>query len=100
MTPSAIKSCHVELYADGTLLYFSSKSVSTIECNLSEDLERIISWLNCIFLFLNYSKTRVMLMLHIRVCALLIVLQSRLARGYIVLNTLELYLTHASRVTT
>ena len=51
----------IQLYADDTLLFFSSNSVTLIESTLSGDLNRIISWLNRNFLFLNHSKTKIML---------------------------------------
>jgi len=59
--PSVIEHCKIQLYADDTLVYFSSSSISNIESKLSEDLESVINWLNSNFLFLNYSKTKVML---------------------------------------
>ena len=59
--PSIIQNCSIQLYADDTLLFFSSSSVALIESTLSEDLNRMISWLNSNFLFLNYSKTKIML---------------------------------------
>ena len=59
--PSAVKHCKIQLYADDTLLYVSSSSISDIESMLSEDLKHIIEWLNNNFLHLNYSKAKVML---------------------------------------
>ena len=59
--PSVIQNCSIQLYADDTLLFFSSNSVTLIESTLSGDLNRIISWLNRNFLFLNHSKTKIML---------------------------------------
>ena len=56
---SVVKHCKIQLYADDTLLYVSSTSISDIECILSEDLKHII--VNNNFLYLNYSKTTVML---------------------------------------
>ena len=53
--------CKIQLYADDTLLYASSSSVTDIEFMLSEDLKHIIEWLNDNFLYLNYSKTKIML---------------------------------------
>ena len=58
---SVVKYCHVQLYADDTLLYVSSPTVNVIESKLSEDMEWIITWLNGNYLFLNYEKTKVML---------------------------------------
>lgn len=60
-TSSAVNYCRVQLYADDTLLNVSSSFVNVIESKLSEDLERIISWLNENYLFLNYDKTKVRL---------------------------------------
>ena len=54
--------CSVRLYADDTLLYFSSQSVFEIETSLSHDLDRIVTWLHDNYLFLNLDKTKVMLM--------------------------------------
>ena len=51
--PSVVQSCDIQLYADGTLLFFSSNSTVEIETYLSEDLNSIISWFENNFLFLN-----------------------------------------------
>ena len=59
--PSAINFCNVELYADDTLLYFTSDSASTIEHNLTLDLTNIICWLRVNYLSLNIDKTKLML---------------------------------------
>ena len=59
--PAIAKHCSIQLYADGTLLYFSSKCVDTIETKLSEGLEQMISWLSSNYLFLNYEKSKIML---------------------------------------
>ena len=58
--PSVVKHSKIQLYADDTLLYVSSSSISDIEPMLSEDLKHIIEKLNNNFLYLNYSKTKVM----------------------------------------
>ena len=58
---SVVKYCQVQLYADDTLLYASGPTVNVVESKLSEDMERIITWLNGNYLFLNYEKTKVML---------------------------------------
>ena len=58
--PSEVKHCQIQLYANDTLLYVSSSSISDIESMLSEDLKHKIEWLNNNFLYLNYSKTKVM----------------------------------------
>ena len=58
--PSVVSHCKIQLYADDTFLYVSSSSVTDIELMLSEDLKHIIEWLNNNFLYLNYSKTKIM----------------------------------------
>ena len=51
------------------LLHVSSPTVNVIESKLSEDMERIITWLNGNYLFLNYEKTKMMLVgNHQRLC--------------------------------
>ena len=59
--PPVVSHCKIQLYADDTLLYVSSSSVTDIEFMLSEDLEHIIEWLSNNYLYLNYSKTKIML---------------------------------------
>ena len=59
--PSVVEHCKIQLYADGTLLYVRSRSIADRGSMLSEDLKRIIEGLNNNFLYLNYSKTKVML---------------------------------------
>lgn len=59
--PSAVNHCNIELYADDTLIYFSSKSVANIENNLTSDLDNVFCWLRANFLFLNIDKTKIML---------------------------------------
>ena len=59
--PSVVKHCKIQLYADDTLLYVSTSFISDIESMLCEDLKHIIEWLNNNFLYLNYSKTKVIL---------------------------------------
>jgi hypothetical protein len=56
--PLAIKFCNVELYADDTLLYFTSDSASTIEHNVTLDLANITCWLRGNYLSLNIDKTK------------------------------------------
>jgi len=56
-----VSHCKIQSYADDTLLYASSSSVTDIEFMLSEDLKHIIEWLNDNLLYLNYSKTMIML---------------------------------------
>ena len=59
--PSVVQNCDIQLYADDTLLFFSSNSIAEIESCLSVDLSSIISWLDSNLLFLNYSQTKIML---------------------------------------
>ena len=59
--PSVVLHCKIQLYAYDTLLHVSSSSISDIESMLSEDLKHIIEWLNNNFLYLNCSKSKVML---------------------------------------
>ena len=49
-------------YKVGFVSIFSSKFVSEIESRLSNDLTNIISWLDQKVLFLNYTKTKIMLL--------------------------------------
>ena len=49
------------MHADDTLLYYSGNPISLIETCLTEDLNRIVNWLDN-YLFLYYVKSKVMLM--------------------------------------
>lgn len=59
--PLAVQGCCVELYADGTLIYFARKSVSKIPVQLTGGLTDVLSWLHANFLILNLRKTTIML---------------------------------------
>ena len=59
--PLAVQGCSVELYADDTLIYFASKSVSEIQAQLTDGLTDVLSWLHANFLILNLEKTEIML---------------------------------------
>ena len=59
--PLAVQGCNVELYADDTLIYFASKSVSEIQARLTDGLTDVLSWLHANFLILNLEKTKIML---------------------------------------
>lgn len=59
--PSVVQSCDIQLYADDTLLFFSSNSTAETQTYFSEDLNNIISWLENNFFFLNYSNSKKML---------------------------------------
>ena len=41
--PLAVQGCRVELYADDTLIYFASKSVSEIQAQLTSGLTNVLS---------------------------------------------------------
>ena len=49
------------MYADDTVLFFSAPEVSTIEATLVRELEAIECWLRLNSLFINVTKTEVML---------------------------------------
>ena len=56
-----VQGCSVELYADDTLIYFTSKSGSEIQAQLTGGLTDVLSWLHANFLVLNLEKTKIML---------------------------------------
>ena len=49
------------MYADDTVLFFSAPEVCTIEVTLVRELEAIECWLRLNSLFINVTKTEVML---------------------------------------
>ena len=49
------------MYADDTVLFFPAPEVSTIEATLMRELEAIECWLRLNILFINVTKTEVML---------------------------------------
>ena len=49
------------MYADDTVLFFSAPEVSTIEASLVRELQAIECWLRLNSLFINVTKTEVML---------------------------------------
>ena len=59
--PSIVKHCKVILYADDTLLYYSSNSAREIEKYVNEDLHLICRWLNENLLTLNCAKSKFVL---------------------------------------
>ena len=88
--PSVVKYCKIQLHADDTLLYVSTSFISYIESMLSEDLRHIIEWLNNNFLYLNYSKTKVMLTgTHQRLACLLACLFHSQSRGHCPVTSLS-----------
>ena len=42
--PNCITSCNISMYADDTVIYFSSKSVKDIDGKLNEDLANVQKW--------------------------------------------------------
>ena len=59
--PLAVQGCSVEFYADDTLVYFASKSVSEIQAQLTSGLTYVLSWLQANFLIHNLEKMKIML---------------------------------------
>ena len=59
--PNVLKSCSVTLYADDTVLYFSSKLISEIETKMNSDLRQVCDWLKLNQLTLNIKKSQFML---------------------------------------
>ncbi len=59
--PNIVKHCKILLYADDTLLYYSSKSASDIEKYVNEDLNLISQWLDQNLLTLNCKKSKFVL---------------------------------------
>ena len=56
--PSCAKSCQVSLYANDTVLHFSSTNLRELEDNLNTDLKCICNWLNDNLLTLNVDKCK------------------------------------------
>ncbi len=56
--PSYIKKCKVTMYADDTVLYFSSSTLSELEENLNADLKILCRYLNDNLLTLNAEKSK------------------------------------------
>ena len=56
--PSCAKSCQVSLYADDTVLHFSSTNLRELEDNLNTNLKCICNWLNDNLLTLNVDKCK------------------------------------------
>ena len=59
--PEAVSECSIVMYADDTVLFYSSSQVSTIEMKLNEELLKIERWLFSNSLFINVKKTEAML---------------------------------------
>ena len=54
--PEAVSECSILMYADDTVLFYSSSQVSTIELKLNEELLKIERWLFSNSLFLLMLK--------------------------------------------
>ena len=50
------------MYADDTVLYFTSLCSLEINKVVQDDLNRVEKWIECNKLILNYSKTKTMLL--------------------------------------
>ena len=61
--PLVVRGCSVVLYADDTLSYFASESVSEIQAQFNSDLTNVLSWHHANFLILNLGKTKIMLVI-------------------------------------
>ena len=59
--PNVIKHCKIILYADDTLLYYSSTSANDITKYVNEDLNLISQWLADNLLTLNCTKSKFLL---------------------------------------
>ena len=60
--PLVVQGCSIdELYADDTLIYYLSKSVSEIQTQLTSGLTNVLGWLHTNFLMLNFEKTNIIL---------------------------------------
>ena len=56
--PLALDSSNVNMYADDTSIYYSSKSISSINNAVNNDLQSLKSWLDENKLSLNVAKTQ------------------------------------------
>lgn len=56
--PSCAKSCEVSLYADDTVVYYSSSNIRELEDNLNADLKLLCKWFNDNLLTLNIDKCK------------------------------------------
>lgn len=57
----SIEKCQIHLFADDTLLYFSSKDLTTLVDTINNELRNIVRWCNGNLLKLNASKSKFML---------------------------------------
>ena len=59
--PNVFKYCSLTLYADDTVLYYSSKLISELESKLNSDLSHVGEWMIRNQLTLNIKKSKFML---------------------------------------
>ena len=59
--PECLEHCEVALYADDTVIYFSSSCVSEIEIFINRDPSKLSSWFSTNRLTLNVSKSKFIL---------------------------------------
>ena len=59
--PDVLDHCSVTLYADDTVLYLASKSITKVESKINSDLSRVCSWMRANQLTLNIKKSKSML---------------------------------------
>ena len=60
--PSVIKNCNVNLYADDTTIYFSSKDPQEVQDVLEAELGAVAHWIKWNHLKMNVSKTQLMVL--------------------------------------
>ena len=58
--PKCVLSCSIGMYADDTVIYFSSSNTGDIVETLQNDLDRVAQWMISSRLVLNEVKTKVM----------------------------------------
>ena len=56
--PYCINHCEISLYADDTVIYFSSNNACDLEKKLNSDLKHLCRWFNDNLLTLNVSKCK------------------------------------------
>ena len=59
--PKIFNLCHVHLYADDTVIYFSHKCPTVVESVLNDEMEYLDKWMSRNKLLINYTKTVTML---------------------------------------
>jgi len=59
--PTCLKHCEVAIYADNTVIYFSSLCITEIEHFINKDLSKLSSWFSTNHLTLNISKSKFIL---------------------------------------